>query len=137
MARPTRPQASSATSARWLTDRSEPGCRTGGQCTAQEYSLSYLNYQIAPLDNLSWRIEFFNDLSGQRTGIKVRYINPAFGWQHWFSPTIMIRPEIAWYNALDRPSFNRKGQGNISGPGTGGATAYSEFVASAESIWHI
>jgi hypothetical protein len=101
-----------------------------------------LNYQIGPLDNLSWRIEFFNDQSGQRTGIKDRYINPAFGWQHWFSPTIMIRPEVAWYNALDRAAFNRNGQGNVGAglaPGAtcaGCANAMSELIVSADLIWH-
>jgi hypothetical protein len=113
-------------------------CRVGQTfCTSNEYAmLSYLNYHIAPMDNLSWRVEFFNDASGQRTGIKDRYFNYAFGWQHWFTPTIMIRPEIAVYNALDRASFNRNGQGNIGSPASGGATAMSEFVASADLIWH-
>jgi hypothetical protein len=112
-------------------------CRSGASCTSQEYSmLSYLNYQIAPMDNLSWRVEFFNDESGQRTGVKDRYFNYAFGWQHWFSPTIMIRPEVAVYNALDRASFNRNGQGNIGSPASGGPTAMSELVASSDLIWH-
>jgi hypothetical protein len=112
-------------------------CRTGAQCTSQEYSLlSYLNYQIAPLDNISWRVEFFNDLSGQRTGVKDRYFNYAIGWQHWFSPTIMIRPEVAVYHALDRKAFNRNGQGNIGAPSVGGATDMSELVASMDLIWH-
>jgi hypothetical protein len=113
-------------------------CRVGQTfCTSNEYAmLSYLNYQIAPMDNLSLRLEYFDDASGQRTGIKDRYANYAFGWQHWFSPTIMIRPEIAVYNALDRPAFNRAGQGNIGSPAQGGATAMSEFVASADLIWH-
>ena len=109
----------------------------GAWCTSQEYSLlSYLNYQIAPLDNISWRVEFFNDLSGQRTGIKDRYFNYAVGWQHWFSPTIMMRPEVAVYDALDRKSFNRNGQGNIGAPQGGGATAMQELVFSADLIWH-
>jgi hypothetical protein len=86
--------------------------------------------------NLSFRLEYFDDASGQRTGIKDRYLNPAIGWQHWFSPTVMIRPEIAVYNALDRKSFNRNGQGNIGSPATGGATAMSEVVASMDLIWH-
>jgi len=118
-------------------------CRVGQTfCTSHEYAgLFYLNYSWNPLDNLSLRGEFFNDASGQRTGVKDRYLNYAFGWQHWFSPTIMIRPEIAVYNALDRKSFNRNGQGNLGAPGsanggTGGATAMSELIASADLIWH-
>jgi hypothetical protein len=107
-------------------------CKSGAFCTSQEYAaLAYLNYQVGPLDNISWRVEFFNDMSGQRTGIKDRYLNYAVGWQHWFSPTIMVRPEIAVYNALDRASFNRMGQGNVTS-----ATAMSELVASMDLIWH-
>ena len=113
-------------------------CRTGASCTSQEYAMvSYLNYTPNPLNNISFRLEFFNDMSGQRTGIKDKYLNYAVGWQHWFSPTITFRPEIAVYNALDRKAFNRNGQGNISSaPGAGGATAMSELVASADVIWH-
>jgi hypothetical protein len=113
-------------------------CKTGAFCTSQEYAfLGYLNYEPDPLDNISFRAEFFNDLSGQRTGVKDRYLNYAIGWQHWFSPTIMIRPEVAVYNALDRKAFNRSGQGNVaSAPGAGGATDMSELIASADLIWH-
>jgi hypothetical protein len=113
-------------------------CRVGQvSCTSNEYSfLAYLNYSWDALNNLSFRLEYFDDASGQRTGIKDRYLNPAIGWQHWFSPTVMIRPEIAMYNALDRKSFNRNGQGNIGSPATGGATAMSEVVASMDLIWH-
>jgi hypothetical protein len=113
-------------------------CRSGSNCTSQEYAaLFYLNYRVGDLDNISLRGEFFNDLSGQRTGIKDRYLNYAIGWQHWFSPTVMVRPELAVYNALDRKAFNRNGQGNIaSGPNSGGANAMSELIASMDLIWH-
>ena len=113
-------------------------CKTGAFCTSQEYAmLAYLNYEPDPLDNISFRAEFFNDLNGQRTGVKDRYLNYAIGWQHWFSPTITIRPEVAVYNALDRKAFNRSGQGNVaSAPGAGGPTDMSELIASADLIWH-
>ncbi len=40
-------------------------------CTSSEWSvLTYLNYKFSPLDNLSWRAEYFNDITGQRTGFK-------------------------------------------------------------------
>jgi hypothetical protein len=115
-------------------------CRVGHTfCTSNEFSvLGYLNYSWDALNNLSFRAEFFNDNSGQRTGVRDQYLNYAVGWQHWFSPTVMIRPEIAVYNALQRKSFNRNGQGNVVGGvnGLGTATAMSEAILSADIIWH-
>jgi hypothetical protein len=71
-------------------------------CTSKEWAaLAYLNYQFSPMDNISWRAEYFDDENGQRTGTKARYFNYAVGWQHWFSPSVLFRPEIAWYNSLD------------------------------------
>jgi len=76
-------------------------------CTAsvQTY-LMYLNYKPAPLDNISWRLEFYDDKEGQRTGTKTRYFETGIGWQHWFSPQIEIRPEFTYYRSLDAPAFN-------------------------------
>ena len=41
----------------------------------------------------------------QRTGVAANYKNIAIGWQHWFSPQIEIRPEIAYYHSSGL-SFN-------------------------------
>jgi hypothetical protein len=68
--------------------------------------LAYLNYKPAPLDNISYRFEFVDDYQGQRTGTKTRYIETGIGWQHWFSPQIEIRPEVAFYKSLDANAFN-------------------------------
>jgi hypothetical protein len=76
-------------------------------CTASEFStVAYLNYKFTPLDNLSLRGEFFNDMQGQRTGVKTRYLEGALGWQHWLSPQIEMRPEITYYKSLDAPAFD-------------------------------
>jgi len=68
--------------------------------------LAYLNYKASPLDNISYRVEFFDDKQGQRTGIKTRYFETGIGWQHWFSPQIEIRPEVSYYRSLDANAFN-------------------------------
>jgi hypothetical protein len=68
--------------------------------------LAYVNYKASPLDNISYRIEFFDDKEGQRTGVKTRYVETGIGWQHWFSPQIEIRPEVSFYRSLDAPAFN-------------------------------
>ena len=101
-------------------------------------SVTYINYQIDPLNNLSFRPEFYWDAQGQRTGVSsyqtgtasatgasaagAIYRNYAFGWQHWFSPQIEVRPEVAWYSA-SAPVFNN------------GQTRY-QTVWSGDIIWH-
>jgi len=76
-------------------------------CTASYQTvLTYVNYKITPLDNISYRAEFVDDFQGQRTGTKTRYIETGIGWQHWFSPQIEIRPEVSYYKSLDAFAFN-------------------------------
>jgi hypothetical protein len=76
-------------------------------CTAsvQTY-VAYLNYKPTPLDNISYRLEYYDDQEGQRTGTKTRYVETGIGWQHWFSPQIEIRPEFTYYRSLDANAFN-------------------------------
>lgn len=80
---------------------------TALRCDAHAQSgLAYLNFTPGALDNISLRGEYLDDEKGQRTGAKTRYLATALGWQHWFSPQIEIRPEIAYYQALDTDAFN-------------------------------
>ena len=93
-------------------------------CESREWAaLTYLNWKFSPLDNISWRAEYFNDITGQRTGFKTSYFNYAMGWQHWFSPTIEIRPEVAWYNSLKTPAFEN-------------GTKSHATIFSADLLWH-
>jgi hypothetical protein len=80
-------------------------------CTADEQTfLIYINYSPNKLNNFPLRTEYFDDPQGQRTGVATRYADVALGWQHWFSPQIEIRPEVAYYRSLDRSAFN----GNVN-----------------------
>jgi hypothetical protein len=108
-------------------------------CTARVVtSLAYLNYKVLPLDNISFRPEFYNDMEGQRTGVKTRYVDFGIGWQHWFSPQIEIRPEVVYYHSLDANAFN--GNSNaIPASAGGGAIApnrNSAWLSSMDLIWH-
>jgi hypothetical protein len=80
---------------------------TAFSCTAsvQTY-LTYVSYKASPLDNISYRVELFDDQQGQRTGVKTKYFETGIGWQHWFSPQIEIRPEVSFYKSLDANAFN-------------------------------
>ncbi|MFY9626564.1 MAG: outer membrane beta-barrel protein [Methylocystis sp.] len=108
-----------------------PG-NTHPTCTAREWSTTtYLNYKFSPMDNISWRAEYFNDINGQRTGTKTSFFNYAMGWQHWFSPTIEVRPEIAFYNSLKAPAFE------VAPPLLGGVGTKSHIaIFSADLLWH-
>jgi Putative beta-barrel porin-2, OmpL-like. bbp2 len=97
--------------------------------TVQSY-LAYLNYKASPLDNISYRVEFFDDREGQRTGIKTRYFETGIGWQHWFSPQIEIRPEISYYRSLDANAFN--GNSNLGIP----PSKNFALIGSADIIIH-
>jgi hypothetical protein len=92
--------------------------------------LTYLNYQIGKLDNISYRLEYFDDMQGQRTGVKTRYFETGIGWQHWFSPQIEVRPEVTFYRSFDAPAFNANNE-------TGAApNKNNAYVMSADLIWH-
>ena len=83
-------------------------------CTASVLaSVAYINYQFSPLNNISFRPEFYDDKTGQRTGVKTRYLNFGFGWQHWLSPQIELRPEIDYDYALDKDAFNGNANAGI------------------------
>jgi len=80
-------------------------------CTADEQSfLLYVNYSPNKLDNFTFRTEYFMDPQGQRTGVVTNYVDATIGWQHWFSPQIEVRPEIAYYRSLNAAAFN----GNVN-----------------------
>ncbi len=70
------------------------------RCTANAVgALAYINYSPDPLNNFSFRPEYYYDAQGQRTGTKARYYEYTLGWQHWLSPQIEFRPEIGYWMA--------------------------------------
>ena len=102
-------------------------------CKAEVFAtVMYLNYQFSPLDNISFRPEFYDDMEGQRTGTKTRYVTMGLGWQHWFSPQVELRPEVTYYRSLDAPAFN----GNFNANPVIQPTKKDAFIAAADLIWH-
>ncbi|MGD0635129.1 MAG: outer membrane beta-barrel protein [Beijerinckiaceae bacterium] len=94
------------------------------ECTAMAYSaLGYLNYKVGPMDNITGRLEFYNDERGQRTGYATRYFNQAIGYQHWLSPSVELRPEMAWYHSLDAAAFENGNKHEVA-------------IASMDVTWH-
>jgi hypothetical protein len=100
-------------------------------CTAEvRTAVAYLNYRPAPLDNISYRLEYYDDMQGQRTGTKTAYFETGIGWQHWFSPQIEIRPEFTYYKSLNGFAFN--GNSNLGIP----ANRNYALVGAADIIIH-
>ena len=67
-------------------------------CSAPSYAfLTYWNYQPSPLDNITLRLEAYDDTTGQRTGFATTYYDVGLGLQHWLSPQIELRPEFTQY----------------------------------------
>jgi Putative beta-barrel porin-2, OmpL-like. bbp2 len=99
-------------------------------CKAQATgTTAYLNYSPNPLDNFSIRPEIYRDPQGQRTGTPTTYHNFALGWQHWLSPQIEMRPEIAYYHA-GMAAFNGNSNMGIAPNKT------SETILSGDIIYH-
>jgi hypothetical protein len=93
-------------------------------------TVAYLNYSPDPLNNFSIRPEFFWDRQGQRTGVASRYATFAVGWQHWFSPQVEVRPEIAFYHAFDGAAFDGNSNAGIA------PKKSNEAILSGDIIWH-
>lgn len=100
-------------------------------CRANVLStVAYINYSPDPLNNFSLRPEYYWDKQGQRTGVASRYVTFAFGWQHWFSPQIEVRPEIAWYHSVNGPAFNGNANAGIA------PNKSYETILSGDIIFH-
>jgi hypothetical protein len=100
-------------------------------CTAHVYTTTaYLNYSPDPLNNFSIRPEFYWDEQGQRTGAATRYGNFAVGWQHWWSPQVEARPEIAYYHSFNAVAFNGNSNAGIA------PNKSNEVIVSGDIIWH-
>jgi hypothetical protein len=77
------------------------------KCTATGVGVTgYLNYSPEPLDNFSFRPEYYADPQGQRTGTPADYYEFSLGWQHWLSPQIEMRPEVGYYRSINAMAFN-------------------------------
>ena len=100
-------------------------------CTASATGVvAYLNYSPDPLNNFSFRPELYFDPQGQRTGAAAHYENLAVGWQHWYSPQLEVRPEIAYYHSIGGAAFNGNANAGIA------PNRYAQTVISGDIIYH-
>ena len=100
-------------------------CKTSTQltCFAPEWSvLNYTSRQLTKKDFIAARNELFDDLRGQRTGIKGRYVETGVSWNHWIGPTIVFRPELRWEHNFDNPAYDN-------------ANRHSQLMFASDIIW--
>ena len=100
-------------------------CKTELQvtCYAPEWSvLNYTNRQLKKKDFISFRNEVFDDLRGQRTGVKGVYIEDGISCNHWLGSTIVLRPELRWEHNFDNLAYD-------------GFHRHSQFMFASDVIW--
>ena len=123
-----------APNAAWCLGPSQMGNTVAGApltCSSDTQTfLLYVNYSPNKLNNFSVRTEYFNDPNGQRTGVASAYADVAFSWQHWLSPQVELRPEIAYYRSIDNPAFNGNADAGIA------PTRNWAVIAASDLIWH-
>jgi hypothetical protein len=72
--------------------------------------LNYLTYDFTPRLSGTTRLEFFDDVQGQRTGFAGLYSALTTGVSFRPRKDVILRPEIRYdYNADSRPFENRHG----------------------------
>lgn len=84
------------------------------RCRAAVWAVdNYVERQLSAESYISFRADFLDDLRGQLTGNKTRYAEATLMWGHWVGSTVLLRPEIRFDRALDRPAYDggtRRGQ---------------------------
>jgi hypothetical protein len=77
------------------------------RCLAPEWAVvNYVEKELSAKNYLSIRSDFLDDMKGQRTGFKTRYTEETLMWGHWVGSTILLRPEIRFDHAVDRPAYD-------------------------------
>jgi hypothetical protein len=72
--------------------------------------LNYLTYECTSKLSTTGRLEFFDDIQGQRTGFRGLYTTVTAGVAYKANRAIIFRPEVRYdYNADSRPFENRRG----------------------------
>ena len=100
-------------------------CKNAAQvtCFAPDYAtVNYTSRQLGKKDFITFRNEFFNDLQGQRTGFKSRYVEDGIGWNHWYGSTLVLRPELRFEHAFDAPAYQN-------------GTKHTQFMFAGDVIW--
>lgn len=92
-------------------------------CYAPEWAaLNYTNRQLGVHDFITFRNEYFDDMRGQRTGVRSKFVESGIGWNHWVGSTLLFRPEVRWEHAFNAPAYD-------------GGTRRSQFMLAGDMIF--
>ena len=92
-------------------------------CYAPDWAIvNYIEYQIDAHNYISIRNEFFDDMRGQRTGVRTRFSEHMFNWGHWIGTSVIFRPELRYEHAYDNPVYEV-------------GTKKSQFMLAGDIIW--
>jgi hypothetical protein len=70
----------------------------------------YLTYTVSPQVSVTGRLEFFDDVQGQRTGFEGLYVAPTVGLNYRPLKSVIFRPEVRFdYNGESRPFEGKHG----------------------------
>jgi hypothetical protein len=96
-------------------------------CYSYEWAaVNYINYQFGPRDIATWRTDYLDDATGQRTGFKTRYYEFDLSYTHWLGDVIELRPEIRFEHARDAEAYD-----NPSATPYGGKHSQTMFAMDA------
>jgi hypothetical protein len=99
-------------------------------CYSYEWAaVNYINYQFGPRDIATWRTDYLDDATGQRTGFKTRYYEFDLSYTHWMGDVIELRPEIRFEHARDAEAYD-----NPSATPYGGK--HSQTMLAMDAIIH-
>ncbi len=74
-------------------------------CASHEWAfVNYINYQYDPHNIWTWRSDYFNDTTGQRTGFKGAFVEFDLGYTHWIGDAIELRPEARYERQVSAPN---------------------------------
>ncbi len=68
--------------------------------------VNYTMFMLSPRDYLTVRNDMLDDIKGERTGFINVYTEHTVGWAHYFSPNLIMRPEIRYDRAYNTPAFD-------------------------------
>ena len=68
--------------------------------------MNYINREINSKLTIGFRSDLLDDKKGQRTGIATKYTENTLYATRYFGNTILLRPEIRFDHAWDKPGYN-------------------------------
>jgi hypothetical protein len=112
------PQGAAALAARFPAPEYNIGAPDGAQCdnkalvycTSREWAVvNYVNYTHDPHNIWTFRTDYFNDATGQRTGFKGEFLEWDLGYTHWIGDVIELRPELRYERQITAPNASATG----------------------------